>query len=304
MGSIGERHVRCFLATGRCEVVICEPIEARRLEVAARYAVESFATLEAAVEAVRVDAAVVASPAPYHVAAATWLADRGIHLLIEKPLSLALEGVEELQRVVMERRVKAAVGFVYRALPALRQMQAAVAAGRFGRVVEIQIQSGQHFPFYRPAYRQIYYANPAMGGGLLQDMMPHPLNVAEWMVGPTTRVLADAVHAVLPGVTVEDTAHLLTRHGEVRGSLALNQHQPVNEFVVTVLGDRGAARWELMGQRWLSAETNGGAWVEEAAFVHERDDYYILQAQGFLDFLEGKAPALCSLEAGVGTLKS
>ena len=36
-GSIGERHIRCFLATGRTDVSFVEPQPALREQVAARY---------------------------------------------------------------------------------------------------------------------------------------------------------------------------------------------------------------------------------------------------------------------------
>lgn len=304
VGSIGERHLRCFQNTGRCDLSFCEPSDVRRAEVAARYGVSGFHDWQEALEKAPVTAALIASPAPFHVPAAIELAARGIDLLIEKPLSLSLEGIDELRSVVVEKGVRAAVAFVYRALPALQRMREAVRSGRFGAVVQVQVQSGQHFPFYRPAYRDIYYANPAMGGGAIQDMMPHHINAVEWIAGPVTRVVADAAHAVLEGVEVEDTVNFITRHGKVLGSFTANQHQPVNEFVLTVLCERGAARWEMKGHRWLSAEENGGEWREEAAFTHERDDFYLLQAGAFLDYLAGEAPALCPLEDGVHTLKS
>jgi predicted dehydrogenase len=87
-------------------------------------------------------------------------------------------------------------------------------------------------------------------------------------------------------------------------SFTVNQHQPVIEFVMSVLCENGAARWELSGQRWLSASETGGEWKEEESFVHERDDYYILQANAFLDLLECKAEPLCSLADGIDTLHS
>lgn len=303
-GSIGERHIRCFLHTGRCDVSFCEPVAARRAEVAARYGVTGHPGWEEALARAPVSAALIASPAPFHVPTAIELAQRGIDLLIEKPLSLSLDGIDMLRAAVASKGVRAAVAFVYRALPALRQMREAVLSGRFGAPVQVQVQSGQHFPFYRPAYRNIYYADPAMGGGAIQDMMPHHINAVEWITGPVTRVIADAAHQVLEGVAVEDTVNFITRHGRVLGSFTANQHQPVNEFTLTVLCERGAARWEMRGHRWLSAEENGGDWKLEASFTHERDDFYILQAHAFLDYLSGQAPALCPLEDGIHTLKS
>lgn len=304
VGSIGERHLRCFQSTGRCDVSFCEPLATRRDDVAARYGVQGYANWQEALDQENITAALIASPAPFHVPTAIDLASRGIDLFIEKPLSLNLDRIDELQAVVAEKGVRAAVAFVYRALPALRQMREAIHSGRFGAIVQVQVQSGQHFPFYRPAYREIYYADPAMGGGAIQDMMPHHVNAVEWIVGPTDRIVADAAHAVLEGVTVEDTVNFLTRHGSVLGSFTANQHQAVNEFVVTVHCERGSTRWEMKGHRWLSALEIGGEWREEAAFTHERDDFYRLQAEAFLDHLMLGVPALCPLADGITTLKT
>lgn len=304
VGSIGERHLRCFQRTGRCSLTFCEPLDDRRDEVAGRYQVNGYASWEAAIQEEKVAAAVIASPAPWHIPTARALTDRGIDLLIEKPLSLDTDGVAQLAESIERKRTRVSVGFVYRVLPALQNMRAAVRSGEFGRIVQIQVHSGQHFPFYRPAYREIYYADPAQGGGLIQDMLPHHVNAVEWFAGPATKVVVDASHEVLPGVEVEDTVNLLSRHGDVMASISLNQHQPVSEFVITILCEKGAVRWELEGQRWLSAKENGGDWTEMESFVHERDDYYILQANGFLDLLEGKADPLCPLADGIATLKS
>jgi len=304
-GSIGERHLRCFQNTERCaEVSFCEPIESRRQEIAERYGVEGHASWEAAVAARDIDVAVIAAPAPAHIPLALSLAEREIDLLVEKPLSLSLEGVGDLVETVTRRGVRATVGFVYRSLPALAHLRGEALSGAIGGVVQVQVQAGQHFPFYRPAYREIYYAEPAMGGGLIQDMLPHPLNAVEWIVGPATRVVADAVHAVLPGVAVEDTVNVLTRHGQVLGSFSLNQHQPVNEFVITVHGDRGSLRWRMKDHSWLIASDPGGDWIVRESFEHDRDGFYMLQAHGFLDYLEGKSGNPCPLEDAIATVRS
>ncbi len=304
VGSIGERHVRCFRTTDRVEVTICETMNDRREDVARRYDVQAFPTVEAAIDSSSFDAAVIASPAPFHIPLAQQLADQGMDLLIEKPLSLSMDGVEELASTVNNNGLKAAVGFNFRSLPTLLEMQQTIADGSFGRPVQINVRAGQHFPFYRPAYRDIYYARRKMGGGAIQDLVPHQMNAAEWMIGPATRVVADCEHCVLEGVDVEDTVHILTRHGGVMGALSLNQHQPPNEFVITVMCERGAARWELAKQRWLSATENGGDWKTERTDNFQRDDFYILQANRFLDYLENKGPVPCSLEDGMQTLKS
>ena len=96
----------------------------------------SYADLEAAL-AEHYDAAVIATPAHLHVPMAIRLAEAGVHLLLEKPLSTSMEGIDTLRQVVRDRRLVAAVAYVYRANPVLRAMREAIASGRFGRPVQV-----------------------------------------------------------------------------------------------------------------------------------------------------------------------
>lgn len=301
-GSIGERHLRCFLATGRAQVRFVEVQATLRQTIADRYGVAPFASLDdALVEPPSV--AVIATPAPLHVPLATRLAEAGIHTLIEKPLSVGLEGIETLQRTVQERGVVAGLAYVYRASRVLTSMRQAIVDGRFGKPLELVATCGQHFPLYRPAYREIYYANRATGGGAIQDALTHIINAAEWLIGPVNRLVADAGHLALEGVTVEDTVHLLARHGATLASYALNQHQAQNESTITVNCERGTVRGEFHNNRWLWMHEPGGAWTEEAFGPQERDTPFIAQAHAFLDAVEGKAATLCPLAEGVQTLR-
>lgn len=304
VGSIGERHTRTFQATGRADLAICESNQALRQTVAQRYGVaRAFADLEEALKEGGFDIALIATPSHLHIPMATKCAQAGKHLFIEKPLSLSLDGVDELRRVVAARQVKAAVAYTYRSHPALRSMKEAIESGRFGRPVQIVGTWGQHFPKYRPAYRQIYYTSRTTGGGAIQDVLTHAVNAGEFLVGPVDRLMADAAHQVLEGVTVEDTVHLIARHGRVMGCYSLNQHQAPNENTLTVVCERGTARWDLNNARWQSMAEPDAGWKTEFEFSKERDDIFINQANLFLDAVEGKGPFACTLEEGIQTLK-
>lgn len=301
-GSIGERHVRCFQRTGRADVSLCEVNDAVRERVTGSYHLSrSFHSLEEALSEA-FDAAVVCTPASLHVPMALQLVRRRIGLLIEKPLSVSLEGVDELLDRVRDSGVPASVAYVYRAHPALCEMKRAIDVGRIGRPVELVVTGGQHFPFYRPAYREIYYTRHETGGGAIQDALTHLINAAEWLVGPISALAADAAHCVLDGVDVEDTVHLIARHGDVLGSFSLNQHQPPNESTLTVIGDRGAARMESHRRRWLSCTVPDADWTVEGEFPLERDDLFVRQANAFLDLVDGAAEPACSLDEARQTL--
>lgn len=302
-GSIGERHVRCFQKTGRATVSLCESQQAVRERVASTNGVsQAFADVDLALEAHRYDVAVVAVPAQLHVSLARRLVAEGCHVLVEKPLSVDLEGIRELGAEADRQGVTVAVGYVYRAHPAVRALREALQSGAYGAPAEVVVTSGQHFPTYRPAYRDVYYADRAQGGGALQDGITHALNAVEWLVGPADGLLADVAHQVLPGVTVDDTVHLLTRHGPVRGSLTFNQYQAPNETTFTVVCPDGTLRCELVPSRLRIMREPDSAWEDREMPVGERDDLFVAQAHAFLDAVEGRADALCTIEEAAQTL--
>ena len=282
---------------------VCELNADLRQKVFAEYGLASqFGSLDEAV-AEPFDAAVICTPAHLHIPMALQLAERGVALLIEKPLSTTLNGIDELLSLVDQERMPAGVAYVMRHHQALSAMKRALDSGRFGQPVQIVYFGGQHFPFHRPAYRDTYYAKRETGGGAIQDAITHIMNAAEWLTGPITRLVADAEHCVLPDVDVEDTVHVITRHGNVPGSFSLNQHQPPNENVLTVVCEKGTIRFDACRHQWLSCIEADGEWKVEQAFAMERDDMFINQANTFLDVLDGKANPACSLKEGLQTLK-
>lgn len=305
-GSIGERQLRCFLAIGAtCSFV--ELNSSLRARIADQYRVPGFADLASALATHaagdrRFTAAVVATPAHLHVAQASQLVAAGLHVLIEKPLSTTRDGLDALALAARERNVVAAVAYVYRAYPALAAMREAIQSGRFGRSVQLVATCGQNFPTYRPAYRETYYTDRAKGGGAIQDALTHVLNAGEWLVGPIDRLVVDAAHQVLAGVEVEDTVHLLARHAGVLASYSLNQHQPANEITLTVNCERGIVRWEPHQRRWRWMVVPDEPWHDEPHEPLDRDTPFLLQAQSFLDAIEGKSTPLCTLAEGIQTL--
>jgi predicted dehydrogenase len=301
-GSIGERHTRCFLATDRVSVKICELKREVRLRVAETYNVESCVALEQALENPP-EIAVICTPAHLHVPIARQLVLAGSHVLVEKPLSTSLDGVDQLCWEAEQAEQVVAVAYVSRQNPMLAEMKLAIDSGRFGKPLQLIIQSGQHFPTYRPAFRETYYRDRETGGGAIQDGLTHSINTAEWLVGPADRVAADCDRLVLDGVNVEDTVHVIARHGSVMASYTLNQHQAPNETRIQVVCEKGVVRYESHQQRWRSMVSPGNNWIVENQVSLERDDLFIRQAEMFLDAVENGSAVSCNLAEGLQTLQ-
>lgn len=302
-GSIGERHLRTFLATGRADLVACDNRPEIRQRMTGLYGVESVADGSLALERPDITGVVIATPAPLHVPGALRALESGRHALVEKPLALDLAGVEDLLAARDRRGVFAAVAYVLHCVPALQAARAFLHSGAFGPVRHAAVATGQHFPDFRPAYREIYYRDHRQGGGAIQDALTHNANAVEWILGPTTRVYCDAAHQVLAGVEVEDTVNVVARNGGALVSYALNQFQVPNETRWDFHAETGSVRVELHAQRWGTLRRGETDWTWHPAPVENRDALFVAQAHAFLDGCEGGRPPLCTLEEGIQTLR-
>jgi predicted dehydrogenase len=136
----------------------------------------------------------------------------------------------------------------------------------------------------------------------VQDALTHLVNAVEWLIGSPDRLVADVDHLVLEGVQVEDTVHVLTRHGKRMGCLSLNQHQAPNEVTITVACERGTARFEHHHQRWRWQTSPECGWQDESFPALERDTLFVRQAETFLDAIEGRGEPLCTVGEAARTL--
>ncbi len=302
-GSIGERHLRCFQQIGAGHVALCETNDRRRREIVERYTIaEAFGSVEESAQR-HWDAAVICTPAHLHVPHALLLLPCSKALLIEKPLSTRREDAEALRDAA--RGVPVSVAYVYRAHPAVDAVRGMLAAGRLGQLLQVVVVAGQHFPTFRPAYRDTYYADRATGGGAIQDAATHLFDLAQYLAGPFDWVFCDYAHQALEGVSVEDTVHLTARaRGEqVLVTIAVNQFMAPNETTVQLNGSLASACIQFHTHRYAFMAHGESAWQWSEPLVHKRDDLFRIQARRFLDVCKGEARPACTLDDALHTLE-
>ena len=302
-GSIGERHLRCFQKTGRCSVAACDTNPTLLATIKERYGVQVFSSLDAALAEARFDSVVICTPAHLHLPIAIKLLNLRLHVFIEKPLAIDTALVPQVREAIAQAQRYVAVAYVYHLMPWVANAREFLKQGELGKVLHVSSMSGQHFPTFRPAYRDIYYTRHELGGGAIQDALTHLVNAVEWLIGPCTRVYCDAAHQALEGVTVEDTVNVTARHGQVLVSFAMTQFQTPNENTLLIHCENGSVKIETNHQRWGVMQRGDTDWTWHQTPPQERDDMFIAQANAFLDGVEGRDTPLCTFEEAVQTLK-
>jgi predicted dehydrogenase len=181
-----------------------------------------------------------------------------------------------------------------------------LAEDEIGPVHQITAVAGHHFPSFRPAYRDVYYARRETGGGAVQDAATHLVDLIQYLAGPLDWVYCDYAHQQLEGVEVEDTVHLVGRAGggRVLVSLALNQFMAPNETHLQLNGGKGSLGIRFHEQRAGMILLGDPGWTWTEPLIAEHDDLFRAQAQSFLSAMTGQEPPLCSLDDGLLALRA
>lgn len=119
VGSLGFHHARLLCSLPSVEVAGIHDSRPDRLaEVAAALAVPAFATIDALLD--RVDACVIAVPTDAHEAVAVQALERGVHVLIEKPIASTLAAADRIVAAAERSAAIIQIGHVERFNGALR----------------------------------------------------------------------------------------------------------------------------------------------------------------------------------------
>jgi predicted dehydrogenase len=295
LGSIGRRHLRLMrelLPDAQIAVVTRTSEE----EMEPADSAERFSSIEEAL-AMRPDAAIVANPATMHVDAAKRLADSGVHLLVEKPLSSSTVGIAELMAAAQANGVMLMVGYNLRFLPSLLCFRDLLREKRVGRVLSVRGEVGQSLPTWRPGrdYRDAVSARTALGGGVLLELS-HEIDYMRWMFGEVEWVRAVHLRQSDLEIDVEDTAHLILGMTGTAGEpivAALNmdfiRHDATR--TCTAIGSNGSLRWNGLADTVEVFEAGQDAWELLFRGRRDPDESYRAELQHFVGCIaSGHAP--------------
>lgn len=238
------------------------------------------------------DAAVVANPASMHLETGRLLAEQGVHLLMEKPVSNSLDGVDSLIDLCRHRGVVFMVGYNLRFYPPLRMMRDAILDGQVGRAISVRAEVGQYLPDWRSNrdYRQSVSARSDLGGGVVLELS-HELDYVRWLMGEVKSVTAQLYRLSDLEVDVEDTAEiLLTFSSGAIGNVHLDMVQRAPVRTCRIIGTEGTLAWDMMSNRVSLFRAPGSVWSDiHPAAAMDRNDMYFDEVRHFVNCIAGNA---------------
>ena len=226
LGAMGANHARVYAEIdGVTLAAVCD-IDATRVAAAATGAA-AYTDYRRMLEHERIDLVTVAVPTRAHLAVAVDVIERGIPLLIEKPLAATFDEGEHLRDLAAARRVPLTVGHIERFNPAVIELKRRLDADELGRVFQVHARRVGPFP---ERVRDV---------GVVLDLAPHDLDVMRFLLGSeVARVQAETEQRI--NTDHEDMlAGTLRFANGVIGVLDINWLTPTKIRELSVLGERG-----------------------------------------------------------------
>jgi predicted dehydrogenase len=307
LGSIGKRHLR--LARELLPDADIRVLRHQECISVPEHANGCFSSLSQAISFAP-QLAVIASPSTFHMNSAQPLAQAGVHLLIEKPLSASLAGVPQLLEACREQGTILLTGYNLRFLPSLQRFRDLLGECVIGRVLSVRCEIGQYLPSWRPDsdYRQGVSARRELGGGALLELS-HELDYLRWIFGEVDWVKATLSRQSGLEVDVEDTAHLTLGFAaaadgsQLIGTVNLDFVRHDTTRLCTAIGENGSLRWNgLTGGVALYA-AGAKEWRELFSHPHQRDDSYLAEWQNFINCVTENRTPLITGEDGLKVLQ-
>lgn len=251
LGAMGRNHLRVLSSRTDCRLVaVADPVP-EALQAAAAAGAQPFAEPLAMIEEAELDALVVAAPTTAHLPLALAAIERGIAVLVEKPLAATVDEGVRILRAAHARGVPVQVGHVERFNPAVLELGRLLQAGWLSSIYSIASRRAGPFP---ARIRDV---------GVTVDLATHDVDILSWIAAERpSRVyaeLAQRIHA-----DHEDLLFgLLHFPSGATGMLDVNWLTPAKRRQLIVVGEEGMFELDYLTQRLTFTRAN----VERAQLI-------------------------------------
>jgi UDP-N-acetylglucosamine 3-dehydrogenase len=238
LGSMGRNHLRILAARDDIRLVaVADPVEATLTGATAQTGAQGFAEPLAMIAEAELDAVVIAAPTTAHVPLALAAIERGIAVLVEKPLAAT---IEEAMRIVDAARaagVPVQVGHVERFNPAVLELGRLIDEGWLSTIYSIASRRAGPFP---ARIRDV---------GVTVDLATHDADILSWIAGERpSRVYGETAQRI--HATNEDLLFgLLQFPSGATGMLDVNWLTPAKRRQLVVVGEDGMFELDYLTQR-------------------------------------------------------
>ncbi len=248
-GRISYKHVEAVVNNSEiCEITaLCDPVVEKAEEKMREYKEKSgieakvYTDYKVALEQEDIQMAVIATESGYHAEIAIYCLEKGLHVLVEKPMALSTKDADSMIEIAKKNNVKLGICHQNRFNSPIQKLRKAVEQEGFGRILNgtARILWNRNQGYYTQApWRGTW----ELDGGTLMNQCIHNIDLLQWMMGSEVESIYSQCDTFMRDIEGEDFGAILIRFksgsiGIIEGTACV---YPKNlEETLSIFGEKG-----------------------------------------------------------------
>jgi predicted dehydrogenase len=275
LGSIGKRHASILEKTGSIEIGVYRTFKGTQ-NVKSKYL--EFYNFNDAIN-FKPDGVIVANPTSHHVATAKLFLEKGIKVLIEKPIS----SLHNDALVLSDFKKNIRIAYCLRFLPFISKLKKII---KGEKVFKLSFKRSYYLPKWHPYadYRKEYAAQKALGGGVIRTLS-HEIDLMIALFGKpfSSNGIVDKLSDL--EIDTDDFAFFSCKFDKgFRVNFELDFYSPTNINEGELITERGKYTWDMKFFLFQDYHTNTLSDLTEIDLFNS-DLMYEKQIDDFINFL-------------------
>lgn len=242
-GNMGKNHLRNYFLLPEAELVGLADINPDTKKLADEYNAQFFTDYKQMLDELKPEAVSIVVPTPFHAEVATEVMSRGIHCLLEKPVSSTVAEADELIALAKKQKVVFTVGHIEHYNPIVRKLKQMVDEGKLGTITSIIAKRVGGFPAVEPKTDVII------------DLAVHDIGIISFILNEQPKTVYS--HGSRTHHSKEiDSAEILLDYGKASGFIQANWLTPVKIRTIAITGSSGYVEGNYITQELEYYEHN------------------------------------------------
>ena len=307
-GSIGKRHVRNLLNFASVtEINVYTKIkdgldDTSKQKVA--FIDASINDLASVTDQYRFDFAIIANETYKHIDTAIILAERGIHLFIEKPFTHNYEKLDILEEIVGKNGIKLLIAYNLRYLPVIQYIKKQLSQEVLGHLYFAQIEVGQFLPSWRSTvnYTDCYSSKSEFGGGVALDLS-HEVDYMRFLFGEPAFWKTMKSKASTLDINCEDIFEGIYQYKQgFICHIHMDYLQLKAKRQIRIVGSHGQITCNLI-DKWIDVETTDHKTRLTDDYLFATEDTYKMELKRFIETIKSDKAVDISIDDGIKVLE-
>jgi predicted dehydrogenase len=302
-GSIGKRHLENILTSSNSEVIVYS--KRKDLSSLERKNIKIFDSLERCISE-KPDVGFITNETAYHIPVSKKLAQSGLDLFIEKPLSNSIKSVSELVKIVKMKKLITLMGCNLRFHDCIKKMKSLIEEEKIGKIISVQVECGTYLPDWHPNedYSKGYSARDDLGGGVVLTCI-HEIDYLYWFFGQVQEVFSITGKFSNLKLKSSDLSAIIMRfRNDIIAEVHLDYFQKPEVRSCKIIGTKGTIIWNSLDNEVKLYDLKKKKWITKLKIKnYKKNDMYKKELAYFLQCIRQKRKSLNDISQGEYVLK-